>query len=698
MPLSTRSSAKRPAPVHEDPDVPDSSPSRPARKRKRPSTSTTRPPRRPRSPELYAEEDDDLADATSSEAETQDIADTIIPVLTVSSIPVAVATLHANSIAEGASGVQAYAKISGRLWTYYVRRLDVIIGRPPDPDAQYHSTLGGESSPVPREEPSTIDINLAPIKAVSRLHARLYYAVQDQKWHIEVKGRNGVLLNDRKIKRGEESEMACGDVLEIANTQMMFVTAEDRAKIHPMFFDQLEAAKEDKKSAVIDSHPHAHPEASSSQSRIPGIATTSSQVNGKPTIAPAPADFVRPTTPVRSPKKPQRTSSASKPSPAFGRGFMVESSEQIDYRSDATRDLKPTIPYSVMITQAILSKPDEKITLSDIYEWIKAHFAYYRYLTTNWQNSIRHNLSLNPAFDKTARKSGDQGKGMMWYLKQDKRSDMITQVAKHMRKTNARPSSSSPTSTQQGGARITYAPPVPPPQQFSSESNGVPRTSPPTRSPLLTAYPTAQESYTPSRGSRMSAFVNHDPSQNLPALSDDPSPLPIRRNRRPGAMDSSPVLTSGFFDGPMLTPAPRQHNLHDPAPNTIRLPTSHMADSSPAPFWKMGADSLAGSTPARWPEVSPIKMSNGTGGGLQSSSPPPGATNGGGVGNNESPTRNRGTTATMPTNLVSAINSADLVDDDEDDDDEAGIDITKLAPRPLFPRRLPPISQLLFKV
>ncbi|KAL8952089.1 MAG: hypothetical protein Q9222_001957, partial [Ikaeria aurantiellina] len=257
---------------------------------------------------------------------------------------------------------------------------------------------------------------------------------------------------------------------------------------------------------------------------------------------------------------------------------------------------------------------------------------------------------------------------------------MITSVAKHMRKTNTRHSSvpNSPTFAHEDRPRPPHAPPVPPQQQYSSESNGIMRTSPPVQSPPLAAYPTAQESYTPTRGSRMSSFVNHDHSQNLPTLSDDPSPLPIRRNRRlTGAMDSSPVLNSGFHDGPMMTPAPRQHNLHIPAPNTIRLPTSHMADSSPAPFWRMGADSLAGSTPARWPEVSPIKMNNGTAGGgeLQSSSPPPGASTNGRGANNESPTRHRGTT----TRLVSAINSADLANDDgvdDDEDEEAGIDIT----------------------
>lgn len=240
---------------------------------------------------------------------------------------------------------------------------------------------------------------------------------------------------------------------------------------------------------------------------------------------------------------------------------------------------------------------------------------------------------------------------------------MIAGVAKYMKKSNARHSSApnSPSIIRDDLVQVPYAPSAPV-QAYSSESNpesnGVVKTSPPLgRSPPLTAYPTAQESYTPSRGSRLTALANHDHTQNLPALSDDPSPLPIRRNNiRAGINDSSPVLTSGFYDGPMMTPAPRQHNLNIPLPNTVKLPTSHMPDSSPAPFWKF--EQMLGSTPAKWPEVSPLKAGN-----LQSSSPPPGATNGNGI---ESPTRGRGPRSGAP------MGSQEL-----DDDDGVQVDITR---------------------
>lgn len=228
-----------------------------------------------------------------------------------------------------------------------------------------------------------------------------------------------------------------------------------------------------------------------------------------------------------------------------------------------------------------------------------------------------------------------------------------------------------------GGGRVSSAPGTPAGGPSSSGGflpaapNGNVKTSPRSRTPPLSSYPPSQqESYTPTRGPQMSApsytpqMPVYAPTQGaLPVLSDETSPMPRRRvNGTFTAVDSSPTLTSGAWvhDAPMRTPAPRPHNLHVPQPNTAKLPTSHMADSSPAPFWRFDNN---GNTPAgAWPEISPVKPNgNAAGPAFPSSSPPPAAN---GV---ESPTRKP-----RPPIFSSSQNG-----NAKTEDEDGGIDITR---------------------
>ncbi|CCK70437.1 forkhead family transcription factor FKH1 KNAG_0E01750 [Huiozyma naganishii CBS 8797] len=82
----------------------------------------------------------------------------------------------------------------------------------------------------------------------------------------------------------------------------------------------------------------------------------------------------------------------------------------------ATRAKKPSVPYSTMIAQAILSNPRGCLSLSEIYEFISASNPYYKMSLTNWKNSVRHNLSVNPSFEKMERGGNPKSKGMDWRI------------------------------------------------------------------------------------------------------------------------------------------------------------------------------------------------------------------------------------------------------------------------------------------
>ncbi|KAK1350454.1 Forkhead domain-containing protein [Hamiltosporidium tvaerminnensis] len=73
--------------------------------------------------------------------------------------------------------------------------------------------------------------------------------------------------------------------------------------------------------------------------------------------------------------------------------------------------------YHQLILEAIKSKKDKKMTLSEIYEYFEKIHGFSSKESVTWKNSIRHNLSLNKIFKRVPRKVNEMpGKGMFWTI------------------------------------------------------------------------------------------------------------------------------------------------------------------------------------------------------------------------------------------------------------------------------------------
>ncbi|RSH80906.1 uncharacterized protein EHS24_008334 [Apiotrichum porosum] len=91
---------------------------------------------------------------------------------------------------------------------------------------------------------------------------------------------------------------------------------------------------------------------------------------------------------------------------------------------DHGEPVKPELPYVMLTKLVIASSPRKMLTLNQIYQGMEERWPYFRSQGQTFRNSIRHNLSMNPAFINVERPLdegglGAIGKGGYWRVSED---------------------------------------------------------------------------------------------------------------------------------------------------------------------------------------------------------------------------------------------------------------------------------------
>jgi len=112
---------------------------------------------------------------------------------------------------------------------------------------------------------------------------------------------------------------------------------------------------------------------------------------------------------------------------------------------------KPRLSYAQLIAEALMGSEKRRLTLNDIYVKINARHPYYSLggdrgnimSPPNWQNAVRHNLTLNKAFVKVPRPA-NEGRGSFWSLAPDSEKDIFKRLLRQQNLSSISTTSTTP--------------------------------------------------------------------------------------------------------------------------------------------------------------------------------------------------------------------------------------------------------------
>ncbi|KAH8106276.1 hypothetical protein BXZ70DRAFT_918965 [Cristinia sonorae] len=356
--------------------------------------------------------------------------------------------------------ISAYYSLVFPNFTYYIQTLNVIIGRRCIPS----------STPSSSEVPQ-VDVDLGSLKSVSRLHAKIEYEEEEERFMLHVMGRNGAWVDG--VWSGSGSKVPLGDrsQIQIASRTFHFVLPPP-------------PAPEDSPSP--SSHASSGHRARSPSVDITSIDVTSiSPPSSLPSCSPPPVPIAAPPPKIPPPlaTQPQLPNSNSIPRPKSNPKKRKKSeAEAPPLPKPDVIPPKPQYTYAQLCYRAIKGLSGRG-SLQDICQWIQDNFEYYKYSDKDWESSVRHNLSSNRAFKKVERGPDEKGKGALWTLDPQYEHSFEEAERKHAMSVLGGPGAREGKALSKKGK----APPLEPPfkRSIKGDSKGTPLPPPLTSVPLV---------------------------------------------------------------------------------------------------------------------------------------------------------------------------------------------------------------------
>ncbi|XP_033117187.1 forkhead box protein K1-like [Anneissia japonica] len=276
------------------------------------------------------------------------------------------------------------AKLEGREFEFVMRKTRVSIGR---------NSRQGE-----------VDVNMGHSSFISRKHVEIVY--EPPNFFMNCNGKNGIFVDGSFQRRGApplQLPKTCLLRFPSTNIKVMFKAYVDENSATLPLPKNKSPTKKRIPPLKIDIPP---PDVQFG-SPLPSPTGTISAVNSCPTSPRSGMNHKQSLTPdLRAVALAAAAATEDKSeSPVSGADM-----------GSPREDTKPPYSYAQLIVQAITSMQDKQLTLSGIYAYITKTYPYYRTADKGWQNSIRHNLSLNRYFLKVPRSQEEPGKGSFWRL------------------------------------------------------------------------------------------------------------------------------------------------------------------------------------------------------------------------------------------------------------------------------------------